>query len=274
MNIDYQELSKELNYQVKDAPIIVIDSGRGGLGIIKQLKEQHPTENFILFADTQFLPYGNKNPQILSRRVIKNIAKLKKLQPKVMILGCNTIDAVLGDKIEAQVGLIPLIRIIEPTAKQAIKQSKTKQIGLFATTNTILSQNYIYAMSNYYPNTNLYGVECLNLALAIEHYQEIKQTCLAEIEALKDYDIDTIILGCTHYHVVKPIIIKQFPQAKIIDSSQVVIQKTNQALEKKLIKNVASAGSLRIITTSHDDGFTKSLENYLVEQEYHVINDF
>jgi glutamate racemase len=270
MSIDYEELKLKYGNSMKDAPIVVIDSGIGGLNVVKTLFEQKPSENFIFFADQEFLPYGDKNPKILSRRVINIIAKIKKLQPKAVVLACNTIDAVVGDKIEGQLGNIPFIRIITPTAKAAVIKSSTKQIGLLATTNTVDSQKYMYDMLGYSPNTHLLALECPRMASAIETKVDLKTIVKEEISPLKDYDVDTIILGCTHYSAVLPIIKKEYPGVNIVDSSSIVIESFLTRLET-LDYNVANVGTLRVITTKLDENFQINLDNYLSGVMYEVL---
>lgn len=258
---------------VKKAPIIIIDSGVGGMRIAKNIHEQKPTENIIFIADTKFLPYGNKDKRIISRRAIRVMAHIKKYEPKAVILGCNTLDAIAGDKIEAQLGNIPLIRVIDNVAKEALNVSKSKQIGLLATTNTIESQKYIMDMLGYYPNTHLYGVECPELATAIEHRDNVKQVFKAETDVLKEFDIDTLILGCTHYSNILPIVKKEFPGVEIVDSGQIITDKFIDILENKLDFNKADKGSLKVITTQKDEFFEKNLDLFLGETEYTLVEE-
>ncbi|MGL5020626.1 MAG: glutamate racemase [Mycoplasmatales bacterium] len=272
MSINYEELKGQFGTSAKDSPTVVIDSGIGGLNVTAKLVRLKPCENFIFFADQEFLPFGDKNPKILSRRIINIVAKIKKLQPKAVVLACNTIDSVVGDKIEGQLGNTPFIRIIEPTAKEAVIVSKTKQIGLFATINTIDSQKYMIDMLGYSPNTHLLGVECPMMASAIETKEDLKTIVKEEISPLKDYNVDTIILGCTHYSAVIPIIKKQFPDVTIIDSSDCVINYFLKRLEI-LDYNVANAGTLTVITTKLDDNFQTNLDNYLKDLKYTLLTE-
>ncbi len=262
----FNVISSEIK-PLKKMPIIVVDSGVGGMKIAKEIHERKPSENVILIADNKYLPYGNQDQRIITRRAVRIMAYIKNLDPKAVILGCNTLDSIAGDKVEAQLGNIPLIRITSPVAKTAVKQSKTKNIALLATRNTIESQKYMYEMLGYYPNTHLLGLECPNLATAIETRQNLKQVFKEEVEALKEYEFDTLILGCTHYSNILPLVKKEFPDVKIIDSGAVVTEEFIDVLENKLEFNKADKGSITLITTQKDECFDENVERFFGEEE-------
>ncbi len=273
MSVDYEVLQIKYGTNVKEAPIVIIDSGVGGLNITKKFITEKVSENIIFFVDHEFLPFGNKDPRILSRRIINIITRVKKLQPKMVILACNTIDAVVGDKISGQLGNIPFIRIIEPTAMEAVKNSASKQIALLATINTINSQKYMMDMLGYSANTHLYGIECANLVNAIESNDNIKKVVHEETQAIEELGVDTIILGCTHFSSVIPIIKKKYKDYKIIDSSEVVLKKAFNHLETKLDYAVASKGEVTIITTALDEELQNNITKIIGEKDYEILID-
>ncbi len=252
---------------LKKMPIVVVDSGVGGMRIAKEIHERKPAENVILIADNKFLPYGNQDTRIITRRAVRIMAYIKKLDPKAVILGCNTLDSIAGDKIEAQLGNIPLVRIVNAVAKAAVKVSASKQIALLATSNTIESQKYMYEMLGYYPNTHLLGLECPNLATAIEKRENIKQVFNEETAILKDYEFDTLILGCTHYSNIMPMVKKNFDGVNIIDSGKIVTDEFINLLETKLEFNKADKGSIKLITTQKDECFDQNVTNFFGDTE-------
>ncbi len=273
MSVDYEEIQLRYNNSAKEAPIVIIDSGVGGLNITRKFIDEKVCENVIFFVDHEFLPFGNKDPRILSRRIINIITRVKKLQPKMVILACNTIDAIVGDKISGQLGNIPFIRIIEPTSMEAVKNSNTKQIALLATINTVTSQKYMMDMLGYAANTHLYGIECANLVSAIESNDNIKTVVKEEIQAIEELKVDTIILGCTHFSSVIPIIKKQYKDHIIIDSSEVVLKQAFKHLETKLDYAVANKGEVMIITTALDDELQNNITKIMGEKEYKILLD-
>ncbi len=256
--------------EIKKTPIIIVDSGAGGMKIAKMIHEQKPAENIILITDNKFLPYGNQDHRVISRRAVRIMAYIKNLDPKAVILGCNTLDSLAGSKIEAQLGNIPLVRIINPVAKAAVKASKTKNIGLIATKNTIESQKYMYEMLGYYPNTHLLGLECPDLATAVESRENLKEVFKTEVSPLHDYEFDTLILGCTHYSNILPMIKKEFTDVTLIDSVQVLVDEFINLLENKLDYNKADKGSLSVVTTQKDERFDKNVERFFGDMEVEV----
>ncbi len=270
MQVNYEELKNSYKDTVKDRPIIVIDSGTGGMAVTATLSKLKPVENFIFFADNDFMPLGNKNEKLISRRISKIGAYMKSLDPKAVILACNTLDSLAGDKLQALFGNVPVYRVIEPTAKAAVSASKKLEIGLLATTNTIESHKYIYSMLSKQPNVHLIGVDCPDLAYAIETSENLKATFAEEVEPLKEFDIDTIILGCTHYSAVTPMVKKSFGEVEIIDSSQVLIHTFIKDLETKLDFNTANKGSVVVVTTKFDDHFQNNLDKYFKDLNYSV----
>lgn len=238
-------------------PILIIDSGKGGLNVLKKLSLDMKSESFIFFADTEFLPYGNKNPKELIRRSNKIISKIKEYDPKIIILACNTLDSIAGDIFESNFPTISVVRIIKPSAKKALELSKSKNIALLATTNTVDSKQYISAMIQQ-KNVNLYAVECQNLAMAIENNENLKETLINEISPLKEIQFDVLILGCTHYSYVKNALLKKYEN--VIDSADIITDETRLALVDHL-KNRANDQKVEIIMTSENEKFKKIIES-------------
>lgn len=271
--INYEILRGAFGNKYKDAPVVIIDSGLGGLKIAQEIKKQKPSENIVVFADTEFMPLGNKDSRIVTRRVVKAIAKLKKLEPKAVVLACNTIDALAGDKLVSQLGAIPLYRIVDKTAVQAVKLSKTKEVGLLATTNTIDSQKYMLSMLGYSPNTHLIGLECYNLAQAIETDTNKKEVFKEEVAPLHDFKIDTLILGCTHYSHIMPMIKKEFPNVDIVDSSKVIVDFFLEDFQEKQLFNVANKGQLFIIASQVNASLSDNVSKNFGTVEHILLED-
>lgn len=271
--LSYEEVQIEFGSKYKDSPVVIIDSGLGGLKFASQLHKLKPSENIVFFADTEFLPLGNKDPRIVTRRTVKAISKLKKLKPKAVILACNTIDALAGDKLVTQLSGIELYRIVEPTAIAAIKASKNKQVGLIATTNVIQSQKYMYSMLGYAPDTHLIGLECYNLAEVIEKNGDIKATVKTEIEPLHEFNIDTLILGCTHYSAAMPIFKKEFQNVTVVDSTAVLLETFIKDFERKKLFNVANKGQVFIISTLVDENFENNVNKNFDDEELVLLED-
>lgn len=232
-------------------PIVLIDSGMGGLNILNKLKELYPVENFIYICDNEFLPLGNKNIKVLNRRINKMIKKIKELNPKSILLACNTIDSISGDVFDSAFAYLDVYHVIKPSMEKAMELTKDKNIAILGTKNTIESQAHMkYALLK--KNLNIYGVECIDLASAIEKNENVKEVLTKEISVLNEVDFDTLILGCTHYSKVKASIKKMFKDIKIIDSSEVLIENYNEN-HNKFLDNKADKQKIEIYITEDSD---------------------
>ena len=257
---------EEANF--KDRPVVVIDSGLGGLNIVSKIADLKGAESYLSIIDNAMMPLGTKDEKQINRRMVNITRYIKKLNPKVLIIACNTIDAISGDQIEAQLGNIPVIRPIRATAIKAVKTSKSKQIGLLATENTVKTQKYLIDMLGQSANTHVYAVPCENLACAIENGDNIKETLKEEVSPLQEFDIDTLILGCTHYNKITPMIEKMFKKVNIIDSSDIIVENFINDIENKLEYNIANVGSVSVLLTKDEDisdKIDRYLENYKVD---------
>ncbi len=252
-------------------PLLLIDSGIGGLNILKKLKEQYPVENFVYICDNEFLPLGNKNVTIINRRVNKIIKKIKEINPKGILLACNTLDSISGETIESSFPSIDIFHIIKPTMEEAIKETKSKNIAILGTKNTIESQAYMkFALMK--KGLNIYGVECVELANAIEHNKDVDKVLKDELSVLEGVEFDTLILGCTHYSVIKSKISKKFKDIKIIDSSDIVI-KNYQKTHNEMLENKASKQFIDIFITKEDELIKENIaKNIKDNYEINLLN--
>lgn len=249
-----------VDYEDKSRPIVIIDSGKGGLHILKELKEKFPVENFLMIYDNEFAPYGNKNTKILRQRMGKLIRKLKKVNPKSIILGCNTVDAISGEDFNSYFPHIPVYNIISITAAATMKKNNKNSV-VMGTKNTIESQKYIYYMLER-KNMHLYGLECLDLAKAIEDDEKINEVLSTELKPLEGLEFDSLILGCTHYYFVKERIAKKFKNIDIIDSSEELIKYFIESFPEVLY-NRAEKQKIFISLTNEDELIEENIKNYL-----------
>lgn len=249
------------NIADKDRPIIIIDSGIGGLNVLKEMIKLYPQENFIYFCENKMLPLGNKDTTVLLRRSNRIIKEIKQFNPKSILIACNTIDSVVGSLFDAAFPYIDIFHIIQPTINAAIKKSRKNEIAVLGTKNTIESQSYILHSLNS-KKVEIYGIECLDLARAIEEENEVLKTLKKETESLKTLKIDTLILGCTHYTQIKPIIQKDYPQWNIVDSSEELIKFYQNNLDKNLA-NKANKQEVYIIITQENEVIDKNIKKFI-----------
>lgn len=234
-------------------PVLILDSGLGGAIVEKRFKEKYPQENTILFIDNAFMPYGTKSKREVRMRIKKVLRYIEELNPKALVIACNTIDSLASDVIFSTYPDIPTVQIVAPTSKKAVDVSKTKSVAVLATKNTIDSQSYLFNSALYYPNTNIIGVECENLASAIETGKDIKATFNEEVAPLKDEKFDTLILGCTHYAKVRPLLKKTFGDINIIDSTEEVVEEFSTILPRIILQPSNRIGKTEVICTGDID---------------------
>ena len=189
-----------------DRPIGVFDSGIGGLTVLKELVAALPTEDFIYLGDTARLPYGTKSNEVIVRYSRENTEFLLAKGIKMLVVACNTSSAVALDAIASET-IVPVIGVIEPGARAAAKASRIGKIGVIGTEATIASGAYTRAIQRLRPRAEIYTRACpLLVPLAEEGWtdNEIAERTVAHyLESLKQSGIDTLLLGCTHYPLLR-----------------------------------------------------------------------
>lgn len=208
-------------------PIAVFDSGVGGLTVLKALKNRWPQENFLYLADTARLPYGSKSLQTIYRYAEQNINYLLTHQVKAIVVACNSAStAILQQTLKCPV---PLLNVVAPGARQALKVSEQKRIGVLGTLATIHSQAYVRTIHAQNPEAQVFQMACpLWVPLVEEGWIDDPVTNLIVyryVHTLLKNRIDTLILGCTHYPVLKAPIQKAVgPDVTLVDSSDGLIE--------------------------------------------------
>ncbi len=217
-------------------PIGVFDSGVGGLTVVKEIVRQLPQEDIIYFGDTAHLPYGPKSPQTVKRLVRDNIRFLYKKRVKIIILACHTASAFALEEIRKE-NPIPIIGVIGPGAEEALKVTKNKRIGVIGTYGTIRSGVYAKELKRLEPEVFVIEKPCpLFVPLVEEGWlrKEATRLIIGEyLEPLKDEGIDTLILGCTHYPLLKEEIAQVMGEVSLIDSARATVNQVKRILEKK-----------------------------------------
>ncbi len=190
----------------RDAPIGVFDSGVGGLTVVREIMRQIPNEKIIYFGDTARVPYGSKSRETVTRFSRQIVRFLETFQVKTIVVACNTASAYALDILE-QTSDIPMIGVVKPGARMAAEVTKNGRIGVIATEATIGSQIYAEYIRKLNKNVAIYGKACPLFVPLVEEglledpvTDEIARRYLTE---LIDIDIDTLILGCTHYPLIR-----------------------------------------------------------------------
>ena len=190
----------------KNAPIGVFDSGVGGLTVAREIMRQLPKEHIVYFGDTARVPYGSKSQNNIIRFSRQIIRFLRTQSVKAIVIACNTASALALDVVRQETE-IPVIGVVIPGARAAVQATESKKIGVIGTEATIRSEMYTKIMKEMDPEVSVIGKACpLFVPLVEEGFS--KHNVTGEIidyylESMKESDIDTMILGCTHYPLLR-----------------------------------------------------------------------
>ena len=192
-----------------NAPIGVFDSGVGGLTVMKEIMRRLPQEDIVYFGDTARVPYGSKSKNTVLKYSRQIVRFLQTKNVKAIVIACNTASALALDEIRKEVN-IPVIGVVEPGAKMAAETTQTGNIGIIGTESTIKSGIYNDYLRNINPEITVVSKACpLFVPLVEEGLWEDRVTediVGRYLHEMKEYDIDALILGCTHYPLLRRII--------------------------------------------------------------------
>lgn len=188
----------------------VFDSGIGGLTVVRELMQIVPNERIVYFGDTARVPYGSKSKDTIRRYAAEDTELLLAQNVSLIVIACNTVSAVALETVQSHAGAIPVIGMIAPAAKEAVDQTRNNRIGIIGTRATVASRAYDDAIAHEATNAGkmieTFSAPCpLFVPLAEEGWDQHQAAeLIAEeyLQPLKDKEVDTLILGCTHYPVL------------------------------------------------------------------------
>lgn len=251
-------------------PIGIFDSGVGGTSIWREIQQLMPNESTIYLADSKYAPYGPKGEDRIKELCIKNTELLLEKGSKIIVVACNTATTNAIDYLRKTYP-IPFIGI-EPAIKPAALQTKTNAIGILATKGT-LSSSLFHKTSNLHAN-GITVIEQIGEGIVplIENGQidseEISALLQLYLKPMLDANIDHLVLGCTHYPYLIPLLLELLPRnVKIIDSGEAVAKQTKAILEKEDLLNIENAYKTNIFFTNRNPEIMQTLlrEEYKVE---------
>lgn len=225
---------KASTHSVKTKSIGIFDSGIGGLTVMQQIKKELPGESLIYFGDTARVPYGGKSPETIIRYSIENAIFLMEQNIKILINACNTSTAYSLEKLQL-IFNIPVVGVIEPGAEAAVKKTGNGRIAVLGTKATINSGMYQKAIQQMMPDAFVASIACpLFVPLVEEQFASHHATKLIIKEylaPLSHLDIDTVLLGCTHYPLLRKLIQDEMgPHVNIVDSASTCAKKVSELL--------------------------------------------
>lgn len=258
-------------------PIGFIDSGVGGLTVIKEALKQLPNENMIYLGDTARCPYGPRPASQVIDYTWEMTRFLLKKEIKMLVIACNTATAVALDEIRQQLE-IPVVGVILPGTRAAVKASKNQRIGIIGTVGTIQSGSYEKAIHSRVRQSEIYSLACPKFVPLVESNQSqspIAKKVVAEtLMPLQNKKIDTLVLGCTHYPLLRPIIQNVMgKEVQLIDSGAETISEVSMLLDYFQLANLEAIypGTLSCYTTGSTKMFDEIANDWLPTQTIQSI---
>jgi glutamate racemase len=223
-----------------DLPIGIFDSGVGGLTVYRALHDRLPHEHFVYLGDTARVPYGTKSLSTVERYALENSQFLAGHGIKLLVVACNTASALALPRIREKIGL-PVVGVIGPGGRKAVEVAKAlgrHRIAVIATEATVASDAYAAAIRRASETAEIFQTACpLFVPLAEEGWsQEAETVSIAEkyLRPVNEFDPDALVLGCTHYPILKDVIQRTVGESvKLIDSGEAAAEEVEKLLTEK-----------------------------------------
>ncbi|BAK94653.1 glutamate racemase [Tetragenococcus halophilus] len=254
---------------MNDRPIGFIDSGVGGLTVVKEAMKQLPNENFIYLGDTARCPYGPRPKEQVIEFTWEMTHFLLEKNIKMLVIACNTATAVALDTIKDQLA-IPVVGVIMPGTRAAVKATKNKRIGVIATQGTVKSASYERAIKEKFSQIQVESLACPKFVPIVEsnqfHSSVAKKVVFETLRSFKNKHLDTLILGCTHYPLLRPVIQDVMGKdVTLIDSGAETISEVSMLLDYFSIANAENKkkGDTTFYTTGSTQLFDQIAQDWL-----------
>jgi len=237
----------------RDDAIGIFDSGVGGLTVMHEILAALPGENVIYLGDTARYPYGTKSPETITRYSIENTEFMLEKGVKLLVVACNTMSAVALDAIRKRAD-VPVVGVIEPGAKAAAVATTNGRVGVVGTDATIASGSYTTALRRNRGGLEIYTRACpLFVPLAEEGWTDndvARAVAALYLESLRASGIDTLILGCTHYPLLKQVIGDFLGRAvRLVDSAEETAREVSEVLRSDGLERLGGPGSASFFVT-------------------------
>jgi glutamate racemase len=264
----------------RDRPIAVFDSGVGGLTVLQELLVELAHEDFIYLGDTARFPYGERSAGELQRFALEIGELLLTRRAKLLVVACNAASAAaLGALRERMLSTtlgVEVVGVIEPESRLAAAASRNRRIGLLATTATVRSGAYARALAAHAPEALLTSVACPDLAPIIQSGfpfdRRVVETVRAYCEPLREAGADTVILGCTHYPLIAPMLQRMLgPEVRLVTSGRSLAVTVRQLLERSQLGALRRGeGEYRFLCTGDVGAFGELGSRFLQMPIEHV----
>ena len=252
-------------------PIGVFDSGVGGLSVLQALRAELPHEDFIYVADAGFAPYGERDEAFVvarARAITQHLLQTEQPPIKALVIACNTATAAAIHLLRQELPSLPIVGV-EPALKPAVASSRSKRIGVMATRGTLASAKFKTLLAKLADQAEFFCQPCDGLADAIEHADTSRVIALcAEYTraigqfGLKEDEVDTLVLGCTHYPFASATLRTLLPAGvQLIDNGAPVARQTRRVLPEPTSDH--HTGQIRLCTTGDPDLLAQAAQRWL-----------
>jgi glutamate racemase len=254
----------------------VFDSGIGGLTVVRALLEHLPGRDLIYLGDTARTPYGSKSRHTIEKYCLNNSQFLIRRGARVIVIACNTASSYAYDAVRRQFD-VPVFEVIGPGSELAVQRSRTLRIGVIGTRATIASGIYEKRITAIAPEARVFAVPCPLLVPLVEegwlHKPETAMIVRKYLAGLKSKKIDTLILGCTHYPVLRELIHRKIgSRVKLVDSAEAVAMRVKHLLDSQDNSShlpFSSATRCRIHVTDTAQQFRKTAQ-LILKKKVHI----
>lgn len=257
------------------APIGVFDSGIGGLTVLSALHRRLPGEATVYLGDTARVPYGPKSPETVRRYFVEAAAFLLERGVKLIVVACNTATARALPDLGARLP-VPVIGVVAPGAREAVARSRSGRIGVIGTRGTVDSEAYQRAILALKPDAEVEATPCpLFVALVEEGWTEgevAELTARRYLEPLLEHDVDTLVLGCTHYPHLHELLSRiAGPGVELVEPAEATARAVEERLrEEGLLASGERSGERRYFVTDDAPRFRHLAERWMDEPVEHL----
>lgn len=248
----------------------VLDSGVGGLTVVKEVKRQLPKETIYYFGDTLRCPYGPRSREEVEFFIHEIVSFLMQYPLKALLIACNTGTAAALTSVKRRLN-IPVLGVIEPGVRAAIKVSRQRKIAVIGTQGTIQSGAYEEMLKSIHPEMQVYSLACPEFVPIVEkglyHTARAEQVVTRTLSPLKEKEIDTLILGCTHYPLLQHFISQTMGEGvSIISSAEETAAELSSILYHQQLLSTYYGLNDRYFTTGSQDLFNQIAEEWFQEK--------
>lgn len=255
---------RALTTERRKLPVAMFDSGVGGLTVLHECLVSLPHEDYLYLGDTARFPYGDRSPQQLLAFARELAGVLVEAGAKLLVVACNSATAAALPTLRSELeGQLPVVGVVRPESRLAAQATRNGHVGLLATPATVASGAYARALAEVAPAAELHAVASAELAPLIQAGGEIDQRTIACVEEacgpLKTAGVDTVILGCTHYPLVRPVLQRELGRkVAIVSSGEAIAAEVERRLcDAGLEREEERRGTYRFLATGDPEEFRR-----------------